>query len=64
MGNAFRIDQDDPDFGAIGLTKTCYINDERFYSLPETSFGKHRGVLTGQLLARFVDNARLKHLHP
>ena len=63
-GYAFRIDQDDPDFGATGLTKTCYIHDETFYSLPATSFRKAKGVLTGQLLARFLVHAGLKHLRP
>jgi hypothetical protein len=63
-GNAFKLDQADSDFAATGLTKTCYIHDGPFYSLPATSFKKRKGVLTGQLLALFLDHAGLTHLKP
>ena len=64
QGNAFRLDQSDPDFAVTGLTKTCYIHDERFYALPESSFKKNKGVLKGQLLALFLNHAGLSHLKP
>ena len=58
-GDAFKVDQGDPDFPATGLTKTCYIHDQRFYAVSITAFGKCKGVLTGQLLTRFLAHAGL-----
>jgi len=61
---AFRLDPADPDFPATGLTKMCYIHDEKLYSLPPSSFKDHKGTLRGDLLARFLDFAGLNHLLP
>ena len=61
---SFRLDSTDPDFPATGLTKACYIHDEKLYSLPPSSFRDHKGSLRGDLLARFLDAAGLSHLLP
>ena len=63
-GSVFKLDQADSGFAATGLAKTCYIHDEKFYSLPATSFSKHKGILTGQLLVGFLNYAGLSHLKP
>jgi hypothetical protein len=60
--HAFRLDQSDPDFPATGLSKTCYIHDERLYCLPAASFQSRRGFLKGALLVRFLEAAGLEHL--
>jgi hypothetical protein len=59
---AFELDHNDPDFAQTGLTKSCYIHDESFFSLPPTSFKSRKGALTGQLLTRFLAHAGLSHL--
>lgn len=53
-GNEFKIEANDPHFAVTGLTKTCYIHHERFYEIPPSVFGKHRGALEGELLASFL----------
>jgi hypothetical protein len=63
-GGAFRLDQADKEFPATGLSKTCYIHDERFYSLPDASFRNRKGMLGGALLLRFLEAAGLEHLRP
>jgi hypothetical protein len=48
--NAFAILQDHPDFPATGLSKNCFIHDERYYELAQGQFKRYRGKLSGQLL--------------
>lgn len=64
VASAFELDMADPSFAATGLAKTCYICDERFYSLAPTCFRTQKGVLQGGLLKRFLQFAGLEHLLP
>jgi hypothetical protein len=61
---AFRLDQLEPDFAATGLSRTCFIHDEELLRLPAASFLNRKGLLRGDLLARFLKAAGLEHLVP
>jgi hypothetical protein len=58
-GSCFPLDRNDPDFRATGLNKSCYLHDDRIYDLSFNCFGKYRGELSGDLLARFRDYSGL-----
>jgi hypothetical protein len=59
-GTAFGLDQTHPDFAATGLSKSCFIHDERFYRLTSACLKRRKGVLTGQLLTLFLKHAGLQ----
>src|SRR5271154_2764161 len=54
-GTAFYISKDDADFGATGLSKSCYIHDSHIIELKAEDLIKRRGRLEKDLLARFRD---------
>lgn len=58
-GIGFQLDKAHPDFRATGLTKTCYVLDERLFDLSLAIFGKQRGRLANNLLASFREYAGL-----
>lgn len=49
----FYLDPHHPDFAVTGLSKACYILDERLYEVPLMGFRKFRGRLANVLLAEF-----------
>jgi hypothetical protein len=52
-GTPFFISDEDSDFPATGLKKSCFIHDEKIIELSLDVFIKRRGQLAGDLLARF-----------
>lgn len=49
----FCLDPKHPDFEGTGLTKLCFVLDERMHDVKKDKFQKHRGRLTGTLLVEF-----------
>lgn len=56
-GNCFWLDPSRTDFAATGLNKGCFVHYASIIALPIANLGRHRGVLTGMLLAEFLDES-------
>lgn len=55
--SCFEIDPKGSGFKATGLTRACFIHFQSMVEIPEASFLKRKGALTGELLARFREEA-------
>ena len=55
----FSLNREHPNFAATGLSKSCFVLDERIFEIPAGCFQRHRGRLTGDLLADFCKYADL-----
>lgn len=51
----FRIPDDDPDFVASGLRKTCFANGTEIHRVGASALLKRVGNLQGELLRKFRD---------
>lgn len=49
----FFLPQNHPDFHLTGLSRECYILDDRYYELASPQFKRKRGVLAGALREEF-----------
>jgi hypothetical protein len=57
---AFEVLKSDPDFGATGLTKDCFIHHVSIQEIERSQFrATKKGELTGDMLARFLDESGL-----
>lgn len=58
-GNApcFWIDEEDPDFLATKLTRSCFVHYDSIIELADSDFTRQKGEIEGDMLSRFRDEA-------